>query len=116
MNGELGIEELVMRKATFWVGTEKDKEGRDISMVADNLGRCSEDETAKEFGGVTVTRTHGSYTPHDSFIVSERGVKLEVITGASDQKLRTHAGWLRNLWNQESVLLTIEPLYLSELI
>jgi len=96
-----------MRAVRYYVGTEFDKDNKPIKDIEKKTVEVKR-LVALAFGGSTMFNGDGSWQDNNKDIVNEKALTVEVLTGASDKELRKMAGILRDVFNQESVLMTTQ--------
>lgn len=83
---------------------------RDNRPVKPSVRNAVLDDAVQTFGGYTVVPTTGGYRADNGFTIHEPSLRIEVITDADSLTIRDWAKRARLLANQESVILTQEPI------
>lgn len=96
-----------MKRVTFTIGQGKDKEGNSLSNTMDLLAarRVAYDRIAEAFGGYTAYLAEGGWVENGQ-LIQEISLVVSVVTNDSWYDI---AAWLRDLFNQQCVLVTVEP-------
>lgn len=87
----------------FYVGTGYDKNNKPVHNAIKKIEKCAM-ALSKMFGGCSVFDKIQGHWLLDNKLISEESKVLEVITDASDTKIRKAAIILRDALNQTSVL------------
>jgi hypothetical protein len=97
-----------MKRITVQCGIGEDKAGHAIESqrVRDCL-QAVHRHASDEYGGVTVYRHVGSWVDGHGSLVTEHGITIQVLTGKDDDGGQ-FAIYVRNLFNQNTVVLTVE--------
>jgi hypothetical protein len=97
-------------RIVFGIGIGFDGNGNPILPVdADRWIQTATQVTAQEWGGCFVVRGLGAWE-HGGKIIRENGITLTVETDDdSPSRVHRHAEWLRQLFNQTSVVVSVSP-------
>lgn len=93
-----------MTEYTLYLGSQQDSNGHKIKCPKCLLTPV-EIETARQFGGYTVTPSHGGWISPDGKLVREKGYRIEVMTDKPYPSIRKWANWVRTKFAQNSVVL-----------
>jgi hypothetical protein len=97
-----------MTRIRFYIGTGSERDGSSISEQTRELRKAiSERWIAEEFGGCTVYDATG-IGKDDNGVVREAVLVFETM-GEDSARVTSHAAALASLWNQTSVMYTVEP-------
>lgn len=102
-------------KVTFSIGQGYDKDGKSIPLVHAKLKGVLK-TLANYYGGYSLTETNGGWINGEGLLVQEDSVAIVVYTELPVEIHRAMAGDFAVLFNQESVLLTVEPVSVLEFI
>ena len=95
-------------RVTFAIGQGFDKNG--IELYALNTKRTAVlAKTAREFGGFSAVDAQGGWIAGKGKLVTEPSLIITVYTDKVFDACEIHAQRLAELFNQESVMLTVEP-------
>jgi len=97
-----------MKRITVQCGIGEDKAGHAIdSQRARDCVEAVHKHASDVYGGVTVYRHTGSWIDGHGELVTEHGITIQVVTEINDYG-REFALFVRDLFNQNSVVLTVE--------
>lgn len=99
-----------MRQITLYVGTEFDKRHE---VIASGTRKANllvvKSRLAQEFGGYSIDEVSGGYRHDDGSLAEEKAARIEVtIPEDKLSAFREIARWIRDLFNQESVLVNTQ--------
>lgn len=97
---------VVMKRITFTIGQGFDKDG--TAFNAPGLLMAARQRLGTVFNGFTETNAAGGYFSIRHKMVMEPSVQFEVCTNDLG-RVREVAAYLRDLFNQECVMLVIQP-------
>lgn len=96
-----------MKRITWTIGIGKDKSGKDLQGTEGRIASAIS-HVLSLFDGYTLTRGDGGWVNGNGDLVTESSITITTLATA---ELGHHtAGYLRELFNQESVLWTVEDL------
>jgi len=99
-----------MKRITFTIGIGMDKHGSHIHRAEELLNLASR-RVAETFGGYTLTRGSGGWIAPNGELVEESSVVFSVVTEEHREVYASSvAVFLRDLFSQECVLVTVEDL------
>ena len=97
-----------MSKATFYVGQERDKDGKPLKRLRVFTARNKSFKRLVDlFDGYTANETFGGWLGSDGKIVQEKGLRLEVF-GATQNEATMVARFIAEQFNQSAVLMDFE--------
>lgn len=97
-----------MNKATFYIGIERDGEGRQIdparrALALDTLRRAAADV----FGGYSLSHIEGGWINDKGALVAEGALRLEVYTDKAQVECRAFGERARAMFDQSAVLMDV---------
>lgn len=99
-----------MKKVTFAIGIGFDKHGKHIEAyrrekkIIDTYRALAE-----SFGGYSANEVSGGWINPEGELVTENSLVIDIYTDAAPEVIRDTAEWLATLFNQESVMVAIQP-------
>lgn len=110
-----------MKRITIITGSGYDKDNNRLSMGAIMIAKRDASKLLCEaFGGVTVSQVQGQWISDTNGLVGESGLKFEVMCeddlALFNNSLKALAQTIRDLFNQEKVVLQVENLEVGEFI
>jgi hypothetical protein len=105
-------------KVTFGIGIERNKAGEFIpSADVDRLRDEALEVVARAYGGYSAREVSGGwFSPDLGKIIRERSILVETFTELGIEEHRRVAGQIRELLNQESVLVSIQKVESLEFV
>ncbi len=102
-------------KVTFAIGQRFDRVGVEIFSLGlkKNLAR---NKTAELFGGYSELTAEGGWVNGKGILITEPSMLLVVYTDLDYDVCEIHAEWLAELFNQESVMVAVEPVTTLEFV
>lgn len=103
--------------AYLYVGTEQDKDGRELDMSGGDILKALMSRVTREFGGCTGIESFGAFTHQDGRVVVEQAVIVSTLIGSGDSvvedlnksRIERIARDMAEMLKQESVLVTFAP-------
>lgn len=96
-----------MVSAMFYVGTGLDKHDKPVQGAIEKIAQCA-GYLSKVFGGCSVIERVNGHWLYNSKLISEDSKIFEVVTDAPQEKIKEAASYLRDTFNQTSVLLRMQ--------
>ena len=97
-----------MRKVTIITGSDFDAVGNIISpQTRSDAIETVEVVAGNQFGGISYVDSHGSWKDGKGEIVRENGITFTLFTDASDSSIQAFARYVKNVFRQNSVVLSV---------
>ncbi len=106
---------MPQNKVTFGIGQKFDKAGIELFALGVKkysplyFKQLARAKTAEVFGGYSEISASGGWVNAKGLLVTEPSVLFVVYTDKDYDVCETHAEWLAELFDQESVMLAVEP-------
>lgn len=95
------------KSAMFYVGTGYDKHNKPVTGAIEKIAQCA-GYLSKVFGGCSVIERVNGHWLYNSQLISEDSKIFEVVTDANADQLKEAASYLRDVFNQTSVLMRVQ--------
>lgn len=104
-----------MKRATITVGQGVNKNQKPLEGV-DSKRVVAMEQAATQFGGYTVVNGWGGWMQSPTELVQEPVMVITIMGEFTTEVMKQYAEFLRDLFNQESVLLNMEWVEFSEFV
>ena len=101
-----------MKQVRYYIGTGEDKKHNKIDNVASKLQKCAS-FLSENFGGCSVFEGFGYWKEDTGYTARESSVMIEIITGADNKEIASAGRKLKDIFQQNSVLMSISEIFSS---